>query len=98
MLKAGGETPALAPPSWAGARTLGKTHGAATQRVLREDEPFLLEIGGCRARYHAVGVQTKWVGTPPPRIEDTYDVLVEALDLARGRRAGRVGRRRRAAR
>jgi Xaa-Pro dipeptidase len=81
MLKAGGEMPALAPPLGAGARTLGKTHGAATQRVLREDEPFLLEIGGCKARYHAVGVQTKWLGTPPPRIQATYDVLVEALEL-----------------
>jgi Xaa-Pro dipeptidase len=89
MFSAGGNMPAIAPPLASGPRTLAKTHGAATQRVIEPDELFQLEVGGCCERYHAVGVQSKWLGTPPQAIADHYEGLLESL--AAGREATAAG-------
>lgn len=89
MFAAGGNVPAIAPPLASGPRTLAKTHGAATQRVIQNDELFQLEVGGCVERYHAVGVQSKWLGTPPRAIRSHYEGLLESL--AAGRDAIRPG-------
>lgn len=83
MFAAGGNMPAIAPPLASGPRTLAKTHGAATQRVIEPDELFQIEVGGCCERYHAVGVQSKWLGTPPQAIADRYEGLLEALASGR---------------
>lgn len=90
MFAAGGNMPAIAPPLASGPRTLAKTHGAATQRVVEPDELFQLEVGGCCERYHAVGVQSKWLGAPPQAIADRYEGLLESL--ASGRDATAPGR------
>jgi Xaa-Pro aminopeptidase len=80
MLDAGGDIPAIVPPTASGPRTLSGTHGAATDRVVQENELFCIEIGGCYRRYHAVGVQSKWLGVPPRRIAQKYKELSEALE------------------
>jgi Xaa-Pro dipeptidase len=79
MLAAGGDMPAIATPIASGPRTLSGTHGAATERVLRRDEPFCIELGASYRRYHVVGAQAKWLGRPPRPIRDDYEVLLEAL-------------------
>jgi len=80
MLAAGGEIPAIMPPTSSGPRTLSRTHGAATDRVLQIDEPFCIELGACYRRYHAVGVQTKWIGNASEAIRRDYNILLEALE------------------
>jgi Xaa-Pro dipeptidase len=80
MFAAGGHVPAIAPPLASGPRTLSRTHGAATQRVMQEDDLLVLEVGGCLHRYHAVGVQSKWIGDAPRAVRDRFDGLLEALD------------------
>jgi Xaa-Pro dipeptidase len=80
MLHAGGDVPAVMPPLGSGPRTLGKTHCTASQRVIQDDELFVLEVGGCSQRYHAVGVQSKWMGTPPPEVSERHAALVEAME------------------
>ena len=80
MYAAGGEPPAVAPPMGAGPRTLTQTHGAATTRVVAAGDPFLLEVGGCVGRYHAVCMRTASLGAPPARMRDMYDAIREATD------------------
>ena len=78
---AGGDVPAIFPPTASGPRTLSETHGAATSRKIQNNEPFVFEIGGCYRRYHAVGVQSKWIGDVPSDIRTAYDVLTEGLEV-----------------
>jgi Xaa-Pro dipeptidase len=80
-LSAGGEVPAIMPPLASGPRTMAATHGAATNRALQSGDVFQLEVGGCCQRYHAVGVQSKWIGTAPDGVAGTYRVLKETIDL-----------------
>jgi Xaa-Pro dipeptidase len=78
---AGGYVSAIVPPTASGPRTLSQTHGAATERKVKNNEPFVLEIGGCYQRYHAVGVQSKWIGEVPTEIDRAYGVLTDALQF-----------------
>src|SRR5438094_308000 len=80
MYAAGGEHPSVAPPMGAGARTLTQTHGGATTRVVVAGDPFLLEVGGCVQRYHAVCMRTASLGGPGPRLASMYDAIREATD------------------
>lgn len=80
MFAAGGDVPAIVPPTASGPRTLSGTHGAAVDRVLGENELFCIEIGGCFRRYHAVGVQSKWLGTPPRKAKEAHERLLETLE------------------
>jgi Xaa-Pro dipeptidase len=90
MLGAGGDVPAIVPPLSSGPRAAARTHGAATQRVVEPGETLVLEAGGCSQRYHAVGVQTKWLGgAVPAPVQSAYDGLLDAL--AAGRESTRAG-------
>lgn len=89
MFGAGGCVPAIVPPLASGPRTVTRTHGAATQRVIEANEILHIEPGGCVERYHAVGVQCKWVGDAPVEIRSRFANLLEALDA--GRAAARPG-------
>lgn len=79
MFEAGGHMPAVPPPVSSGPRTLSRTHGGATQRVVEDDELFVLEIGACLHRYHVVGVHSRWVGPAPDHVRSTSSELQEAL-------------------
>jgi Xaa-Pro dipeptidase len=80
MYRAGGEHPAVAPPMGTGPRTLTQTHGAATTRAVQAGDPFLLEVGGCYRRYHAVCMRTASLGAPVPRMRSMHDAIREATD------------------
>ncbi|HEV8308217.1 MAG TPA: Xaa-Pro peptidase family protein [Methylomirabilota bacterium] len=80
MYRAGGEHPSVAPPMGTGPRTLTQTHGAATTREVRAGDPFLLEVGGCYRRYHAVCMRTASVGAPGDRLRSMHDAIREATD------------------
>lgn len=62
---------------------MSKTHGAAVDRRIQLDEPMTIEPGCSRYRYHAVGVQTRWLGEPPANVQRTFDSLLEVLSAAR---------------
>jgi Xaa-Pro dipeptidase len=80
MYRAGGEHPSVAPPMATGPRTLTQTHGAATTREIQAGDPFLLEVGGCFRRYHAVCMRTASLGAPGPRMRSMFDAIREATD------------------
>ncbi|HZS34169.1 MAG TPA: Xaa-Pro peptidase family protein [Methylomirabilota bacterium] len=80
MYRAGGEHPSVAPPMGTGPRTLTQTHGAATTREVRAGDPFLLEVGGCVRRYHAVCMRTASVGPPGERMRSIHAALRAATD------------------
>jgi Xaa-Pro dipeptidase len=80
MYRAGGEHPSVAPPMGTGHRTLTQTHGAATTREVRAGDPFLLEVGGCVRRYHAVCMRTASVGPPGDRTRSMHDAIRAATD------------------
>jgi Xaa-Pro aminopeptidase len=63
-----------------GPRTLTQTHGAATTREVRAGDPFLLEVGGCVRRYHAVCMRTASVGPPGERMRSIHAALRAATD------------------
>jgi Xaa-Pro dipeptidase len=80
MYTAGGEHPSVAPPMGTGPRTLTQTHGAATTRELQAGDPFLLEVGGCYRRYHAVNMRSASLGRPSPRMQSMHDAIRDATD------------------
>jgi Xaa-Pro dipeptidase len=80
MYSAGGDPPAVAPPMGTGPRTLTQTHGAATTREVRAGDPFLLEVGGCFRRYHAVCMRMASAGPPSDRFRSMHDAIHEATD------------------
>jgi Xaa-Pro dipeptidase len=80
MYRAGGEHPSVAPPMGTGPRTLTQTHGAATTREVRAGDPFLLEVGGCVRRYHAVCMRSASVGPPGTRAQSMHDAIRAATD------------------
>jgi Xaa-Pro dipeptidase len=80
MYRAGGEHPSVAPPMGSGPRVLTQTHGAATTREIRAGDPFLLEVGGCVRRYHAVCMRTASVGPPGARMRSMHDAIRAATD------------------
>jgi Xaa-Pro aminopeptidase len=63
-----------------GPRTLTRTHGAATTRVVQPGDPFLLEVGGCSHRYHAVCARMACVGRPSKEMQLLHDVIWDATD------------------
>lgn len=80
MYRAGGEPPSVAPPMGTGPRTLTQTHGAATTREVRAGDAFLLEVGGCYRRYHAVCMRTASLGAPGARLRSMHAALRAATD------------------
>src|SRR5262249_633863 len=80
MYTAGGEHPSVAPPMGTGPRTLTQTHGGATTREVRAGDPFLLEVGGCVRRYHAVCMRTASLGPPSSRMRSMFDAIRAATD------------------
>ena len=78
MFEAGGHVPAIVPPISSGPRSMSNTHGAAVDRVIKLGEHITIEPGSSRFRYHAVGVQTWWLGEPPKEVERVFDGLLTA--------------------
>ncbi len=88
MREAGSEYPAM--PTWmsVGART-GGSHRTPSARKLRAGEPIKCEFAGVHRRYHAVTMQTLWMGEPGPAERRAYDATLASLRA--GCRAVTVG-------
>ena len=88
MREAGSEYPAM--PTWmsVGART-GGSHRTPTDRTLKAGEPIKCEFAGVHRRYHAVTMQTLWMGEPGAAERRAYDVTLASLRA--GCRAVKVG-------
>ncbi len=77
----GGEYTALCP-------MLPTGEGTSTPHLTWTDQPFvsgeatILELGGCRKRYHCPMARTVHIGPPPRKLADTAEVVVEGLETA----------------
>jgi ectoine utilization protein EutD len=78
---AGGDYPAIVP-------MLPTGPGTATPHLTWTDEPFsageatILELAGCRRRYHCPMARTVFLGRPPRRLVDTAAATGDGLEAA----------------
>jgi ectoine hydrolase len=77
----GGDYPAIAPllPTGTGTST---PHLTWTDQPFRTGEATILELAGCRLRYHCPMARTVQLGPPPGRLADASQVVVEGLNAA----------------
>lgn len=77
----GGEYTAIVPmlPSGIGTTTPHLTWSA---EPFNENEATILELAGCRARYHCPMSRTVYLGQPPARVRDVAKIATEALGAA----------------
>jgi len=77
----GGDYPAIVP-------MLPTGEGTSTPHLTWSDEPFaigeatILELAGCRRRYHCPIARTVFLGEPPRKLAETAEVTVEGLQAA----------------
>jgi ectoine hydrolase len=77
----GGDYTAIAPllPTGIGTST---PHLTWTDQPFREGEATILELAGCRLRYHCPMARTVHLGQPPDSFAETAKVVVEGLNAA----------------
>jgi ectoine hydrolase len=77
----GGDYPAIAPllPTGIGTST---PHLTWTDDPFREGEATILELAGCRRRYHCPMARTVQLGRPPERMAEIAKVVLEGLSAA----------------
>lgn len=77
----GGEYTSLVPmlPSGVGTTT---PHLTWSSEPFNHGEATILELAGCRMRYHCPMSRTVHLGSPPPRMAEVADVTVDALNIA----------------
>ena len=77
----GGDYPAIVPLMPSGDHT-DTPHLTWTDREFEEGDPVIIELSGCRHRYHSPLARTTFVGDPPAELERTADVVVEGIEAA----------------
>lgn len=77
----GGDYPSIVPLMPSGDHT-GTPHLTWTDRPFERGDPVIVELSGCRHRYHSPLARTTFVGDPPEEISQTAEVVVEGLDAA----------------
>lgn len=77
----GGEYTAIVPmlPTGIGTTT---PHLTWNSEPFKQGEGTILELAGCRMRYHCPMSRTVYLGKPPERMADVAKVCVEALNVA----------------
>lgn len=77
----GGEYTSLVPmlPSGVGTTT---PHLTWSSEPFNHGEATILELAGCRMRYHCPMSRTVHLGSPPARMAEVADVAVDALNIA----------------
>jgi ectoine hydrolase len=77
----GGDYPAIAPllPTGIGTST---PHLTWTDDPFKDGEATILELAGCRRRYHCPMARTVQLGKPPERVAEVALVVLEGLDAA----------------
>jgi ectoine hydrolase len=77
----GGDYPSIVP-------MLPTGLGTSTPHLTWSDAPFItgeatiLELAGCRLRYHCPMARTMFLGNPPQRLVDAAEVVVDGLNAA----------------
>ena len=77
----GGDYPAIVPLMPSGDHT-GTPHLTWTDREFEAGDPVLIELSGCRHRYHSPLARTAFVGDPPNAIERTTEIVTEGIEAA----------------
>ncbi|WP_058365812.1 M24 family metallopeptidase [Haloparvum sedimenti] len=77
----GGDYPSIVPLMPSGDHT-GTPHLTWTDREFEDGDPVIIELSGCRHRYHSPLARTTFVGDPPAKLEETADIVVEGLEAA----------------
>ncbi|MUW15089.1 M24 family metallopeptidase [Halorubrum sp. CBA1125] len=77
----GGDYPSIVPLMPSGDYT-GTPHLTWTDREFEDGDPVIVELSGCRHRYHSPLARTTFVGDPPAELEETADVVVEGIETA----------------
>lgn len=77
----GGDYPSIVPLMPSGEHT-GTPHLTWTDRPFEEGDPVIIELSGCRHRYHSPLARTTFVGDPPEELQRTADVVVEGIEAA----------------
>ncbi|MEY7852056.1 M24 family metallopeptidase [Natrarchaeobius sp. A-rgal3] len=77
----GGDYPAIVPLMPSGDHT-GTPHLTWTDRPFEEGDPVIIELSGCRHRYHSPLARTTFVGDPPAELERNAEIVVEGIEAA----------------
>ena len=77
----GGDYTAIAPILPTGIGT-SAPHLTWSDRRFRRGEATIIEIAGCRRRYHCPLARTVFLGTPPPKVRSTEEAVVEGVAAA----------------
>ncbi|MGB9965682.1 M24 family metallopeptidase [Halobacterium hubeiense] len=77
----GGDYPSIVPLLPSGDHT-GTPHLTWSDRTFEDGDPVLIELAGCRHRYHSPLARTTYVGDPPEEIQETADIVVEGMEAA----------------
>ncbi|MFP9060115.1 M24 family metallopeptidase [Natrialbaceae archaeon A-chndr2] len=77
----GGDYPAIVPLMPSGEHT-GTPHLTWSDEAFEAGDPVIIELSGCRHRYHAPLARTAVVGDPSEEMQRVADVVVEGLNAA----------------
>ncbi|MFC6718182.1 M24 family metallopeptidase [Natrialbaceae archaeon GCM10025810] len=77
----GGDYPSIVPLMPSGDHT-DTPHLTWTDRPFEDGDPVIIELSGCRHRYHSPLARTTFVGDPPAELERAADVVVEGIEAA----------------
>ena len=77
----GGDYPSIVPLMPSGDHT-GTPHLTWTDRPFEQGDPVIIELSGCRHRYHSPLARTTYVGDPPREMQDRMEVVVEGIEAA----------------
>ena len=77
----GGDYPAIVPLMPSGEHT-GTPHLTWSDEPFEDGDPVIIELSGCRHRYHAPLARTAVIGEPPEEMARVADVVVDGLNTA----------------
>ena len=77
----GGDYPSIVPLMPSGDYT-GTPHLTWTDREFERGDPVIIELSGCRHRYHSPLARTTYVGDPPAEMTERMEIVVEGLEAA----------------
>ncbi|WP_331235009.1 M24 family metallopeptidase [Natronorarus salvus] len=79
----GGDYPSIVPLMPSGEHT-GTPHLTWSDEPFSEGDPVIIELSGCRHRYHSPLARTAVIGEPGEEMRHVADVVVEGLEAAIG--------------
>ncbi|WP_411966072.1 M24 family metallopeptidase [Haloferax sp. YSMS24] len=77
----GGDYPSIVPLMPSGDHT-GTPHLTWTDRRFENGDPVIIELSGCRHRYHSPLARTTYVGDPPEEMQYRAEIVVEGIEAA----------------